>query len=114
MRASAGAAERAGTQYASGWSDVERQPGPAAVPQFAAGIGRAAFDAAAPIRATEAAPLDHHRDRPDAAVRHAAIEPGTPVRPHTPLDSVTNLRVSLHATNLRPDRDSCQTVPRLD
>ncbi len=94
---------RAGTDgvwCASGWSDIERQAGAAAVLQPAARTGRASLDPAAPVGAAQAAPFHHNRDLPDASLGNAAIETRTAVGANAPLDLVTNLRVLLHRTNL--------------
>ena len=94
---------RAGTDgrwCGSGWSEVERQAGAAAVSLLASRIWGASLDAAAPVGAAQAAPFHDHHHLPDAPLGNAAIQTRTALGAHASLDPMTKLRVLLHGNNL--------------
>lgn len=97
----------AGASCASGWSEVQRQPGPAPVFQLPALPGRAALHAAAAFGATP--PVHQHGDAAQPPFMNAPIQPGTSIGPHAALDVVTDFRLVVHGNNLWCTGHSCQT-----
>jgi len=100
MRATRARGGTVGRWCESGWIDLERQSGTAAILELAARTEGASLDPAAAVGASEAAPLHHDRDLPQATVRDPAIETRAPLGTHTPLDAMAGLRVLFHGTNL--------------
>lgn len=84
----------------SGWIDLERQSGTAAILEVAAWTGGASLDAAAAVGASQAPPLHHDPDLAHPAVRDAAVETPAPVGTHPTLDAMAGLRVLVHWINL--------------
>ena len=97
MRARDGTAGRC---CESGWIDLERQSGPAAILELATWTRGASLHATAPVRASQTAAFHHHPDLAHSTVRDPTVEARAPVGTDAPLDAVADLRVLLHGTNL--------------
>lgn len=69
---------------------------------------RATLHAAAPLGESPA--FHQHRGATQTSIGDAPIQSGAAVGPHATLDPMTQLRAIIHATNLRPAGDSCQTI----
>lgn len=100
MRATRAKGGTAGRWCESGWIDLERQSGTAAILELAARAERAALDPAAPVGAAKAPPLHDDRDLPYPPVRDPTVEARAPIGTYAALDAMPDLRVLLHGTNL--------------
>lgn len=95
----------------SGWIDVGACPSrAAAILALAARLRRPAFHPTASFRASS--PLHQHGLVTSPPFRDAPIQTGTAIRPHTPLQAMTqfNRGPFVHRINLRRAADSCQTM----